>query len=752
MSPPTPGVYFDDKELINSLMPKNTYSDSLLPDASSKKRRQSSTEDEEHQTMPNKKRQQQQHDHEDVSARTKRHRSSDEVDGLHANKKRRNDYSENVPPLAGTKHRRSSIDEQDLLLPSAKRYKYTHEHELVGSAKLASDTGEGITAEDDGNDDLAEDATTFASEEGKGVSSEGKRDDPDMEDIECATATAAPGSAQTRNPSKVNSRIVKNEIRNISDVGLEVRIREEWRPAITHPDYVSRLPSASIDPANYGEALRDLVETSLTNETPEHKRASGNDANDFTAYLERQRTWGPERADRPDILFVYKIPRSGWNSSDPSLLTYNDNGLRRVVVDVINNRPLKAFDNLPVTISKKVEGWLLETWERQNRNIDVEDFIQRMPFNAHDNVWESKKFSNALTQRKERFRNRARCICWKKAQHDREWDRKLEADMKNNATWIKANTTRHLDDLTVKEDRALAAATFIYGGHMRRAAGRELRGDAKTEKEENMRALLDRDENDDDGQEAGTDLESSLSNVANAQAVVNGDRCNVEASSLSELDTNEDLVRTQVNTAPEQVPQPQDLTSGLCVTGSEAQTQASATNTQLHSSPPRKTPALSDADMDFFNSLGLDMLSYEENYVLPPYTRKVMGGSRQGNHHIGASPVELCTENGRTGSIRAASTGQKSKGKPQAMTYRSDVAKDSRYPPTSTTYGSSKSSVSTEEVPDFALMVDSESDWSEDVQSLVDLDLCSLLGIHPWIGDFNIADYYPNDPENLDEE
>ncbi|ERF70060.1 hypothetical protein EPUS_00247 [Endocarpon pusillum Z07020] len=737
MSPPTPGVYFDDKELIDSLMPKNTYFDTLLSDASSKKRRRSSTDDEEDQTMPNKKRQQQQHDNEDVSARTKRHRSSDEVeqDGLHANKKKRKDYHENVPLLAGTKHGRSSIgDEQELLLPSAKRYKYTHEHELVGSAELASKTAVGITAEDDGNDDLAEDATTLASEEGRGISSEGKRDNPDMEIIECASTTAAPGSAQTRNPSKVNSRIVKNEIRNISDVGLEVRIREEWRPAITHPDYVSRLPSASIDPANY-----------------EHKRASGKDANDFTAYLESQRTWGPERADRPDILFVYKIPRSGWNSSNPSLLTYNDNGLRRVVIDVINNRPLKAFDNLPVTISKKVEGWLLETWERQNRNIDVEDFIQRMRFNADDNVWKSKKFSNALTQRKERFRNRGRCICWKKAQHDREWDRKLEAEMKNNATWIKANTTRHLDDLTVKEDRALAAATFIYGGHMRRAAGRELQGDAKIEKEENMRALLDQDESDDDGQEAGTDLESSLSKVANAQAVVNCDRCDVEASSLSELDTNEDLVQTQVNTAPEEVPQPQDLTSGLRVTGSEAQTQASATNTQPHCSPPRKTPALSDADMDFFDSLGLDMLPYEENYVLPPYSRKVMGVSRQDSHHIGANPVELCTENGRTRSIRA-STGQRSKGKPQATMYRSDVTKDSRYPPASTTYGSSESAVSAEELPDFALLVDCQSDSSEDVQSLVDMDLGSLLGIHPRIVDFNIADYYPNDPESLDQE
>lgn len=426
---------------------------------------------------------------------------------------------------------------------------------------------------------------------------------------------------------------------------------------------------------------------------------------------------------------------------------------------MINNRPLKAFDNLPITISKKVEGWLLETWERQNRNIDVEDFIQRMRFSADDNVWKSKKFSNALTQRKERFRNRGRCICWKKAEHDREWDWKLEEDMKTNATWIKANTTRHLNDLTVKEDRALAAATFIYGGHMRRAAGRELQGDAKIEKEEYMRALLDHDEKDDDGastgedfQEPGRDLESGLSKVTNApQAVVNRDRSNIEASSLSNVDMNEDLVRTHVNTASEEVSQPQDLTSGSRVAGSGAQTQATSTNTQAHRSPPRKTLVLSDADMEFFDSLGRDMLPCEEKYVLPPYPRTVMGVSRQDSHHIGANPVELCKENGRTRPI-AASTARRMKGKPQATTYRSDVAKDSRYPPTSMTYGSSESAMSVEELPDFGLMVDSQSDSSEDVQSLVDVDLCSLLGIHPRIVDFNIADYYPNDPERLDQE
>ena len=60
--------------------------------------------------------------------------------------------------------------------------------------------------------------------------------------------------------------------------------------------------------------------------------------------------------------------------------------------------------------------------------------------------------------------------------------------------------------------------------------------------------------------------------------------------------------------------------------------------------------------------------------------------------------------------------------------------------------------MSAEELPDFALIADSQSDSSEDVQSLVDVDLCSLPGIHPRIGDFNIADYYRGDPESLEQE
>lgn len=146
----------------------------------------------------------------------------------------------------------------------------------------------------------------------------------------------------------------------------------------------------------------------------------------------------------------------------------------------------------------------MEAWERQDRNINVEDFIQRMPFRADDDVWENRKFSNALTQRKDRFRNRGRCISWKMVEHDREWDRKLQADMEAHPTWLQANTTRHLDDLTVAEDKALEAATLISRKHMKRATGRELKGDAKVKKEKQMREKLN------DGKENNSRAEAAV--------------------------------------------------------------------------------------------------------------------------------------------------------------------------------------------------------------------------------------------------
>lgn len=196
----------------------------------------------------------------------------------------------------------------------------------------------------------------------------------------------------------------------------------------------------------------------------------------------------------------------------------------------------------------------MEAWERQDRNIDVEDLIQRMPFTANNNVWVKKKFSNALTQRKERFRNRTRCICWKRTEQDREWDQKLKKDMEANPAWLKANTTRHLDDLTTAEHKALEAATFMSGKHEKRAGRRKLQGDAKVEKERKMREILAGGEKNDVGVSAAEDLqtpeqisESRLNESAQAKATKKAKNSSVAYSGPPGVASSDDSVQQHFN-------------------------------------------------------------------------------------------------------------------------------------------------------------------------------------------------------------
>jgi hypothetical protein len=274
--------------------------------------------------------------------------------------------------------------------------------------------------------------------------------------------------------AKVNAKITKNKFRHADENGLEVEIDGEWMAAIEHPDYVKELPGASISTKQY-----------------KYGRETNGEVSDMTAYLPDQHSWGEDRDDRPDVLFQYKVPSTGWPSTTPSVLTFNKNGIKRIVVDVINHRPLKDFRNLPITISKKVEGWLMEAWERQDRNIEFGDIVQRMSFTTDSDVWTTKNFRNALTQRRERFRSRGRCLAWRKREHNREWDIQLKEEMEANPTWLAANTTRYLEDLSGDENKAFQAATLLSRKHMRKANGREVQGEAKIAKEQQMLKLLE---------------------------------------------------------------------------------------------------------------------------------------------------------------------------------------------------------------------------------------------------------------------
>ena len=95
---------------------------------------------------------------------------------------------------------------------------------------------------------------------------------------------------------------------------------------------------------------------------------------DVTAFHPDQRDWGSTRAYRAPILTL-------WSETPESAPTYEIGYLLfngRLILDYAGN-PIKAFRNLPLTISSAVKGFRLETWVRQDyRRLQMYDILTRL--------------------------------------------------------------------------------------------------------------------------------------------------------------------------------------------------------------------------------------------------------------------------------------------------------------------------------------------------------------------------------------
>jgi hypothetical protein len=165
-------------------------------------------------------------------------------------------------------------------------------------------------------------------------------------------------------------------------------------------------------------------------------------------------------------------------------------GTWKVVIDVINNKPLRDFRHIPITISTNVEGWLQEAWFRQDPSLQAEDLIQRMPYTAEHKVYETRRVINRLVRRRELFRDEGRCLSWKKTEWTKKWDLQLIDEMTRNPNNASPNSTRHLKDLTVDEKQTLKDQTYDSGEHRVKAGKRALRGHKKEKKVREVKQRL----------------------------------------------------------------------------------------------------------------------------------------------------------------------------------------------------------------------------------------------------------------------
>lgn len=96
---------------------------------------------------------------------------------------------------------------------------------------------------------------------------------------------------------------------------------------------------------------------------------------DVTSYVEAYHTWGPKRANRPEILFQYDPPTVSLNPTYNVQAWYDQN---RIVLGY-DGTPVLCWSHLPATISSRITGQEIEALLRLDRRSRLSDLMARMP-------------------------------------------------------------------------------------------------------------------------------------------------------------------------------------------------------------------------------------------------------------------------------------------------------------------------------------------------------------------------------------
>ena len=191
---------------------------------------------------------------------------------------------------------------------------------------------------------------------------------------------------------------------------------------------------------------------------PDHPRQPGRDDSDYTSYLESQRSWGENEADRPEIL--YRFRKLDYRDPDYELTDWICPWIGQTI-----RKPnpaggnYKAYRDLPQQLSSNVEGWLLEAICRTDDRIGLDDLCMRIrpsdPNIVHFGQMpksERARQKNNLQMLKWNFRQDWRMISWSS-----RWgtDRMVAFTERELTPWqLQNNTTRGAPMRTKAERKA----------------------------------------------------------------------------------------------------------------------------------------------------------------------------------------------------------------------------------------------------------------------------------------------------------
>ncbi|KAF6232926.1 hypothetical protein HO173_008889 [Letharia columbiana] len=130
---------------------------------------------------------------------------------------------------------------------------------------------------------------------------------------------------------------------------------------------------------------------------------------DITSFHPGQRDWSSTRAHRAPILTL-------WSESPKSAPTYPIGYLLfngRLMLDYAGN-PIRAFRNLPLTISSAVKGFRLETWIRQDiHRLRIDDILARLRTRNTPSGRQPLQRRGDLTDRTNAFRSKSGLVTFR---------------------------------------------------------------------------------------------------------------------------------------------------------------------------------------------------------------------------------------------------------------------------------------------------------------------------------------------------
>lgn len=130
---------------------------------------------------------------------------------------------------------------------------------------------------------------------------------------------------------------------------------------------------------------------------------------DITSFHPDQRDWSFTRAHRAPILTLWSESHGSAPTYPVGFLLFNG----RLILDYAGN-PIRAFRNLPLTISSAVKGFRLETWTRQDvHRLRIDDIRARIRTRNTPNGRQPLYKRGDLTDRANAFRLKAGLVSFR---------------------------------------------------------------------------------------------------------------------------------------------------------------------------------------------------------------------------------------------------------------------------------------------------------------------------------------------------